>query len=78
MESVTAFHKSKLHLRVWLYAFFLRPISDPDIESEQMAMELGATQESVSAIRDRLRKVCGADRLPAGLSDESEMDIPPH
>ncbi len=69
----TVMHKSKIPLKLWLYAMYLICTARKGISSLQLSKELGITQKSAWFLSQRIRKACsGNDNKLSGIIEIDE------
>lgn len=68
----TIFHRSKIHLKKWLYTIYLLQTARKGISSLQLSKEIGVTQKTAWFMLHRIREACTAKGLK--LSGEVQVD----
>lgn len=68
----TIFHRSKIHLRKWLYAVYLLQTARKGISSLQLSKQIGVTQKTAWFMLHRLRSACKSGQFK--MSGEVQSD----
>lgn len=70
----TIFGRSKVPLRMWIFAMYLLVTARKGISSMQLAKEIGVTQKTAWFMLQRLREACGDDEDIDKLRGDVEID----